>query len=174
MLVSFFLRMDFEDFCHYFTDVVVCRLVERALLWPSSHWREVHRYGEWAPAPTSPGTPPSTILHGNHMLSLGNAKPGGTKQRGNRKEARLGESQQKGGRGGRCERDKAVKKATKEDEGGEVGGWEAQMDKRSRCGGCINHRDTFLHNPQVKLKWRLLNILMSARILNKIFFCLAF
>uniref|UniRef100_A0A8C3AGK8 Si:dkey-19b23.13 n=1 Tax=Cyclopterus lumpus TaxID=8103 RepID=A0A8C3AGK8_CYCLU len=33
--------MDFEDFCHYFTDVVVCRLVERALLWPSSHWREV-------------------------------------------------------------------------------------------------------------------------------------
>ena len=54
-------------------------------------------------------------------------KPGGTKQqqqqRGNRKEARLGESQQrKGGRGGRCERDKAVKKATEEDDGGEVGG----------------------------------------------------
>uniref|UniRef100_A0A3B4YGI2 Calpain-5-like n=1 Tax=Seriola lalandi dorsalis TaxID=1841481 RepID=A0A3B4YGI2_SERLL len=62
--------MDFEDFCHYFTDVVVCRLVERALLWPSCHWRERN------------------------------------------------------------------------------GGWEPQVDKRSRCGGCINHRETFLHNPQ--------------------------
>uniref|UniRef100_A0A8C3G8A5 Si:dkey-19b23.13 n=1 Tax=Cyclopterus lumpus TaxID=8103 RepID=A0A8C3G8A5_CYCLU len=70
--------MDFEDFCHYFTDVVVCRLVERALLWPSSHWREVRH----------------------------------------------------------------------------VGGWEAQMDKRSRCGGCINHRDTFLHNPQFMFEVR--------------------
>uniref|UniRef100_A0A3Q3GUC9 Si:dkey-19b23.13 n=1 Tax=Labrus bergylta TaxID=56723 RepID=A0A3Q3GUC9_9LABR len=64
--------MDFQDFCHYFTDVVVCRLVERTLLWPRSHWREER----------------------------------------------------------------------------EQGGWEAQVDKRSRCGGCINHRDTFLHNPQ--------------------------
>uniref|UniRef100_A0A8C6UH92 Si:dkey-19b23.13 n=1 Tax=Neogobius melanostomus TaxID=47308 RepID=A0A8C6UH92_9GOBI len=61
--------MEFKDFCHYFTDVVVCRLVEKALLWPRSHWRE---------------------------FSL----------------------------------------------------WDEQMDKRSRCGGCINHRDTFLHNPQ--------------------------
>ncbi|XP_044041049.1 calpain-5-like isoform X2 [Siniperca chuatsi] len=142
--------MEFKDFCHYFTDVVVCRLVERALLWPSSHWREVRHYGEWGPAPTSPGTPPSTVLHGNHTLSLGksNSKPGGTKQRGNWKEARLGESQQEGGKGGRCQRDKAVKEVTKEDDSGEVGGWEAQTDKRSRCGGCINHRDTFLHNPQ--------------------------
>ncbi|KAK9524775.1 hypothetical protein VZT92_017143 [Zoarces viviparus] len=143
--------MNLEDFCHYFTDVVVCRLVERALLWPSSHWREVRRYGEWARAPTTAGTPPSTVLHGNHALSLGknNAKPGVTKQRGNRKEARLGESQpKKGGEGGKCEREKVVKKVTKEDDGGEVGGWEAQMDERSRCGGCINHRDTFLHNPQ--------------------------
>ncbi|XP_019129892.2 calpain-5 isoform X1 [Larimichthys crocea] len=141
--------MDFKDFCRYFTDVVVCRLVERNLLWPSSHWKEVRHYGEWAPAPASLGSPPpTTVLHNNHTLSLGrnNVKPGGTKQRGNRKEARLGESQQRGGR--RCEQNKAVKKATKEDEGGEVGGWEAQMDKRSRCGGCINHRDTFLHNPQ--------------------------
>uniref|UniRef100_A0A8C4GW82 Si:dkey-19b23.13 n=1 Tax=Dicentrarchus labrax TaxID=13489 RepID=A0A8C4GW82_DICLA len=66
--------MDFEDFCHYFTDVVVCRLVERALLWPWSHWREVRLYGEWTP--------------------------------------------------------------------------------RSRCGGCINHRDTFLHNPQFMFELR--------------------
>ncbi|XP_073331445.1 calpain-5 [Pagrus major] len=148
--------MDFEDFCRYFTDVVVCRLVEQALLWPSSHWREVRRYGEWAPAPTSPEIPPPTVLHSNHTLSLGrnNANAGGTKQRGNRKEARLGESQQTGNKGGRCERDKAVKKAKKEDEGGEVEEWEAQMDKRSRCGGCINHRDTFLHNPQFMFELR--------------------
>ncbi|XP_031707097.1 calpain-5 [Anarrhichthys ocellatus] len=149
--------MNLEDFCHYFTDVVVCRLVERALLWPSSHWREVRRYGEWARAPTTTGTPPSTVLHSNHALSLGknNTKPGVTKQRGNRKEARLGESQpKKGGEGGKCEREKVVKKVTKEDDSGEVGGWEAQMDKRSRCGGCINHRDTFLHNPQFMFEVR--------------------
>lgn len=142
-------RMDFEDFCHYFTDVVVCRLVERALLWPSSHWREVRCYGEWAPAPSTTGAHPSSTV----ALTLGksNVKPGGTKQRGHRKEARLGESQQEGGkRGRRCQ-----KKVTKE-YGGEREeqdeGWEAQMDKRSRCGGCINHRDTFLHNPQVNLR----------------------
>uniref|UniRef100_A0A8C2GAL6 Si:dkey-19b23.13 n=1 Tax=Cyprinus carpio TaxID=7962 RepID=A0A8C2GAL6_CYPCA len=52
--------MEFEDFCRYFTDMVVCRLAEKSLLWPQTHWREV----------------------------------------------------------------------------------------RSRCGGCINHRDTFLYNPQ--------------------------
>lgn len=152
-----FLRMDFKDFCHYFTDVVVCWLVDRAPLWPSSHWREVQCYGEWTLAPTSPGTPPSTVLNSSHMLSLGknSAKPEGTKQQGNRKEASLGESQQKEGKGGRCERDKTVKKETKEDDSVVVGGWEAQMDKRSRCGGCINHRDTFLHNPQVKPKWKL-------------------
>lgn len=165
LMVIYFLRMDFEDFCHYFTDVVVCRLVEQALLWPSSHWREVRRYGEWAPAPSSPETPPPAVLHSSHALSLGrnNGKAGGTKQRGNRKEARLGESPQTGNKGRRCERDKAVKKAMKEDEGGEVEGWEAQIDKRSRCGGCINHRDTFLHNPQVKPSVETLSVLMSAR-----------
>ncbi|XP_047191955.1 calpain-5-like isoform X2 [Scophthalmus maximus] len=151
--------MDFEDFCRYFTDVVVCRLVERALLWPSSHWREVRRYGEWAPAPTTPGSlPPAAVLRGDYALTLGknNVEPGGAERRGNRKEARLGESQQEGGRKGRrCERTKAVKKATEEDDGGEGGGgWEAQADKRSRCGGCINHRETFLHNPQFMFEVR--------------------
>ncbi|XP_029311334.1 calpain-5 isoform X2 [Cottoperca gobio] len=148
--------IDFEDFCQYFTDVVVCRLVESSLLWWSSHWREVRCYGEWASAPTSPGTPTSTVYHNNHALSSGknNAKPAGTKQRGNRKEAKLGESQPKGGKGGMCKRDKAVNKVIKEDDSGEVGGWEAQMDKRSRCGGCINHRDTFLHNPQFMFEVR--------------------
>ncbi|XP_068444351.1 calpain 5-like isoform X2 [Clinocottus analis] len=145
--------MDFEDFCHYFTDVVVCRLVERSLLWPRSHWMEVRRYGEWAQAPVAAGAPPTADVHGNHAPSPGkiNTRPGVTEQRGNRKEARLGESQQKkGGEGGKYKRDKAVRKVKKkdEDDGGEPGGWEAQMDKRSRCGGCINHRDTFLHNPQ--------------------------
>lgn len=28
--------------------------------------------------------------------------------------------------------------------------WDREMDRRSRCGGCINHRETFLHNPQVQ------------------------
>lgn len=150
--------MDFEDFCHYFTDVVVCRLVERTLLWPRSHWREVHCYGEWASAPSTSGAPPSTVPQNNYALTLGksNIKPGGTKQRGNRKEARLGESQQ-GGKRRRRDPDKTRNNATKEyDGGGEVTGtWEAHMDKRSRCGGCINHRDTFLHNPQVSLNWKL-------------------
>uniref|UniRef100_UPI0037E96BCC calpain-5 n=1 Tax=Semicossyphus pulcher TaxID=241346 RepID=UPI0037E96BCC len=146
--------MDFEDFCRYFTDVVVCRLSERTLLWPSSHWREVRHYGEWSPAPASSGTPPPSALHGNHPLSLArsNSKPGGMKQRGNRKEARLGESQQQGGKRERGV--KTVRKAKEEDDGGEEGGWEEQMDKRSRCGGCINHRDTFLHNPQFMFEVR--------------------
>ncbi|KAM9836456.1 calpain-5 [Aulostomus maculatus] len=143
--------MAFEDFCHHFTDVVVCRLVERALLWPSSHWREVHCYGEWAPAPSTPGTPPCVVLHSNHLLTFG--KPGGTEMQGHRKEARLGERQHDGGgkRGGRCQ-----KELTKDgdEEGVLSGGWEVQMDKRSRCGGCINHRDTFLHNPQFMFEVR--------------------
>ncbi|XP_029382451.1 calpain-5 [Echeneis naucrates] len=142
--------MDFEDFCKHFTDVVVCRLAERALLWPSSHWREVRCYGEWAPAPSTPGSPPSTVLHSKYAL-----QPAGTKQRGNRKEARLGESQQEGRKQGGCERSKAVKKTMREGDGGEgSGGWEAQLDKRSRCGGCINHRETFLHNPQFMFEVR--------------------
>uniref|UniRef100_A0AAY5KZJ8 Uncharacterized protein n=1 Tax=Esox lucius TaxID=8010 RepID=A0AAY5KZJ8_ESOLU len=60
--------MEFGDFCRHFTDMVVCRLVERTLL-------------------------------------------------------------------------------LKED-GQLNGGWERQTDKRSRCGGCINNKGTFLHNPQ--------------------------
>lgn len=149
--------MDFKDFCHHFTDVVVCRLVVRALLWPSSHWREVRLYGEWAPAPASPETPPPTVPHSKLSLGRINSKPGGTKRRGNRKEPRLGESRQTGGKGGSCERDKAVEKTTQEADGREAGGWEAQADKRSRCGGCINHRDTFLYNPQVKHKRKYCN-----------------
>lgn len=105
--MSVSLRMDFQDFCHYFTDVVVCRLVERFLLRPRSHWREERLHGEWAPAP-SPHAPPP----GN-----------GATERGESRE----------------------RNSTTEEERR----WEA-ADKRSRCGGCINHRDTFLHNPQVE------------------------
>ncbi|XP_076017479.1 calpain-5 [Genypterus blacodes] len=154
--------MDFEDFCQYFTDVVLCRLVEKAVLWPSSHWREVHCYGEWVPAPTAPEDPSSTVLQISHIVTLAksNAKAGGTKQRGNRKEAQLGKSQLEGGRGGRRRGEvasKLEKKMIREhgNDSKEMStGWEAEMDKRSRCGGCINHRETFLHNPQFMFEVR--------------------
>ncbi|XP_054609593.1 calpain-5-like [Dunckerocampus dactyliophorus] len=123
--------MDFEDFCRYFTDVVVCRLVERAFLWTSSHWREVRCFGEWSPAPSSPDWPPSAAC----MLSW-------------RKDNQVGEFH-----GG----EKRPKKVSKNegDDGEELnGGWEVHMDKRSRCGGCINHKDTFLHNPQFMFEVR--------------------
>ncbi|KAK2899830.1 calpain-5-like [Channa argus] len=151
--------MDFEDFCRYFTDVVVCRLVERALLWPRSHWKEVRCYGEWALAPchSSASTSPSTVFQSNSALTVGNnnIKPGGTTQQGNWKETRLGESQQDREKEGKRGKQKAGKQVTKEEEYGNLtGSWEAHMDNRSRCGGCINHRDTFLHNPQFMLEVR--------------------
>ncbi|XP_068163834.1 calpain 5-like isoform X2 [Antennarius striatus] len=144
--------MDFQDFCRFFTDVVVCWLVEQALLWPGSHWREVHSYGEWAPAPAPPGTPPPpAVLQVNASLGVGRNH----ERRGKRKEARLGESQETRGRGGRRGRDEEVKESREEDDGGgDVEGWGAPADKRSRCGGCINHRDTFLHNPQFMFEVR--------------------
>ncbi|XP_076738351.1 calpain-5 [Maylandia zebra] len=141
--------MDFEDFCQHFTDVVVCRLVERTLLWPRSRWREVSCYGEWVLPPPTHGAPPPTVLQSNSTLTLSKSSngPGGTKQSGNRKEDRLGESQQEGRKRGRSKPD--VNKVTAEKGGGKVNGvWKVELDKRSRCGGCINHRDTFLHNPQ--------------------------
>lgn len=153
------LRMDFEDFCHYFTDVVLCRMVERALLWPGSQWREVHCYGEWAPAPSTSATP-SAVLKRHRTLSLGknNITSGGAKQQGSWKEATLRETQQKEQKEGKCWEDRTRNKSTEEEDSGELtGSWEAQMDNRSRCGGCINHRDTFLHNPQVNLKWESLD-----------------
>lgn len=160
--------MEFEDFCRYFTDVVVCRLVERSLLWPRTHWREVRCPGEWAPAPNTPGT----LLSRRQAPNLGKnaAKPGGLNQtqRGDRKEARLGERQRGGGGGGggravlgggrekmavAKEREKKTKRKEEgvKEEGEVDGGWDEQADKKSRCGGCINHKDTFLHNPQVSL-----------------------
>ncbi|XP_062305838.1 calpain-5-like isoform X1 [Osmerus eperlanus] len=164
--------LEFEDFCRYFTDVVVCRLVERSLLWRCTHWREARRHGEWTPAPSTHGTrPPGTLLPSRRAPDLGRivAKPGGTQQRGDRKEERLGERQRKGGPGkgggeGEVAKRKEGGKKTKikeekeEEEKGEEeetsGGWDEQLDKRSRCGGCINHRDSFLHNPQFMFEVR--------------------
>ncbi|XP_061565525.1 calpain-5-like isoform X1 [Cololabis saira] len=135
--------MDFQDFCRYFTDVVVCQLVERALLWPSSHWGEVQCYGEWVPAPTDPGGPPSTLPHSSMALILNNISHGGAKQQRTGKETWLGESQQERSKGRRCG------KNMKQKNNGKMSVvWDAQTDRRSRCGGCMNHRDTFLHNPQ--------------------------
>uniref|UniRef100_A0A3B5R6Z1 Si:dkey-19b23.13 n=1 Tax=Xiphophorus maculatus TaxID=8083 RepID=A0A3B5R6Z1_XIPMA len=111
--------MDLQDFCCYFTDVVVCRLVQRTLLWPSSHWRETQSYGEWAPSPDALGTAPlSTGKYSSSAQALSNIRPEGKKVR---------ESSQ---------------------EGTKRGAVIEEMDRRSRCGGCINHRDSFLHNPQ--------------------------
>ncbi|XP_031688162.1 calpain-5-like [Oncorhynchus kisutch] len=158
--------MEFEDFCRYFTDVVVCRLVERALLWPNTHWREVRCHGEWVPSPNTTGATPATLLPCRQASNLGKntAKPGEVNQtpRGDRKEARLGKRRRsgggEGGGGGGREKVAVAKKGgekktkRKEEsvkkEGEVVGRWDKHMDKRSRCGGCINHKDTFLHNPQ--------------------------
>ncbi|XP_056156637.1 calpain-5-like [Lampris incognitus] len=155
--------MEFDDFCRYFTDVVVCRLAETALRWPGSSWREARCFGEWAPAPANPKDSPSAVLHASLMPSgrRSATKPRANQQRGDRKEARLGEKRRGGDAGGggrRRRRNKAVAskdgptRGPEEENGKEdrkvEGGWEAQRDKRSRCGGCINHRDTFLHNPQ--------------------------
>ncbi|XP_072315325.1 calpain-5 [Eucyclogobius newberryi] len=139
--------MEFEDFCRYFTDVVVCRLGEKASLWPRSHWREVSCFGQWTPAPASPAAPLPLRTVPHRPTSL-KAK----QQRGNCKEARLGESQgpSRGPMGGAAVPVKSEEKASAR----LSGAWHEQTDKRSRCGGCINHRDTFLHNPQFMFEVR--------------------
>lgn len=134
--------MDFQDFCRYFTDVVVCRLAERTLLWLSSHWREVKRYGEWVLAPTPHVAPLSAALHSN---TANNARPERTEQRWNRREARLRETSREEEDRKSCEKRRSTDLEMN-------GSQEVLMDRRSRCGGCINHRDTFLQNPQVRMK----------------------
>ncbi|XP_036002289.1 calpain-5-like [Fundulus heteroclitus] len=118
--------MDFQDFCCYFTDVVVCRLVQRTLLRPSSHWRETQIYGEWSPAPADPTAAPlSSGKHSSTALTLSksNVRLEGTKRRGTK-----------------------VKEGNQE--GRERGEAAEEMNRSGQCGRCINHRDTFLHNPQ--------------------------
>ncbi|XP_056431633.1 calpain-5-like isoform X2 [Gadus chalcogrammus] len=164
--------MEFGDFCRYFTDVVLCHLVEKARLWSGSHWREESCFGEWAPAPGG------SVDHGAVLRSRGlTAGPGPAgggrrdgRQRGGRKEPRLGERQRAVAREGGKERvvkEKAgganeeesqgrwSKEEEEESQSVEVEGeWGACVDKRSRCGGCINHMETFLHNPQFLLDVR--------------------
>lgn len=155
--------MEFEDFCRYFTDMVVCRLAEKSLLWPQSHWREVCCHGAWTFASGIPTFPSSS-----YCLNIKNQRPSSglqwskqrPAQRRDKKEQRLSERQ----REGRIQREKQTnidnaeiktkqlkgrKECVKKQEGGMEMRWEMQIDRRTRCGGCINHRDTFLHNPQV-------------------------
>ncbi|KAJ8008326.1 hypothetical protein DPEC_G00103670 [Dallia pectoralis] len=152
--------MEFEDFCRYFTDMVVCRLVERALLWPKNHWREVRCPGEWAQAPNTPGTSTGTLFPSHPVPNLGkNTAPLGRvdqTQRGDRKEARLGEGRRGAGKDNAVVVEKkSIRTEVRLNEEGELdGGWEKQTDRRSTCGGCINHKDTFLHNPQFMFEVR--------------------
>lgn len=139
--------MDFQDFCRYFTDVVVCRLAGRTLLWPSSHWREVKCYGEWVPPPPLSPAPPPGAFHSNTTLSKNN-RPEGTQQGGNRKEAQLGKTLGQGGKRGDYDPRQERRNTDVETNRSQ----EELMDRRSRCGGCINHRETFLQNPQVEMK----------------------
>ena len=166
-------RMEFGDFCRYFTNVVLCHLMEKALLWPGSHWREESCFGEWAPAPGA------SLGHGTRLRPRGpTAGRGGGRQRGGRKEPRLGKAGARGGGGKeRVEKKKAGGANEEEEQGswseeeesqsGEVEGEGGTcVDKRSRCGGCINHMETFLHNPQVRTEdkytpWKT----------NSVFFC---
>lgn len=148
--------MEFEDFCSYFTDMVVCRLPEKSLLWPQTHWKEFRCMGAWTYTPVIPPTPSSS----DH-LNIKTQKPSTGLQWSKQMPAQRREQFQeekwkkiehqevKASTSKRGHR--PLKSESKKNPGGVgEGRWERQMDKRSRCGGCINHRDTFLLNPQVK------------------------
>ncbi|XP_066538035.1 calpain-5-like [Hoplias malabaricus] len=168
--------MEFEDFCRYFTDLVVCRLVERSLLWPWGHWREMRCSGEWAHAPTdstdrlptaSTASQPSHSQNAFSSSQWSHPAPVPA-PRGDKKEERLGERQldKRKLRGTKEKKKETGEKKARSIKAGErlpkkIGKelrvkeeemveeeWVREMDKRSRCGGCINHRETFLHNPQ--------------------------
>ncbi|XP_046707516.1 calpain-5-like isoform X3 [Silurus meridionalis] len=154
--------MEFEDFCHYFTDMVVCRLVERCLFWHWGHWRETHCTGEWTHAPVDSARPSASRSFNTKkvFLSSRRALPAAV-PRGDRQEERLSERQLHERRdhiviekkpGPTQSGERTTKKNEDEFQGNEERvvdeRWEKEMDKRSRCGGCINHRETFLHNPQ--------------------------
>lgn len=166
-MLYIFLRMEFEDFCHYFTDMVVCRLPEKSLFWPKTHWREVRCLGAWTFIPGVPPTlssadlpiktqVPSTGLQWSKQMPT---------QRRDQNEQKLSKKLKEG----QTHREKMIKrekqevkgrslreghrplkeKCVEKQKGVEERRWEREMDKRNRCGGCINHRDTFLYNPQV-------------------------
>ncbi|XP_051576338.1 calpain-5-like isoform X2 [Myxocyprinus asiaticus] len=157
--------MDFEDFCRYFTDMVVCRLAENSFLCP--HWREVRCPGAWTYASGISPMPSSSGCQNfkNQKCSTGPQwSTPMSAQRGDKKKQRLSERQKDGRSQGGKQKGKENKEVKAKPKKGVQGPikeqfvrkhngigerrWEKQMDKRSRCGGCINHRDTFLHNPQ--------------------------
>ncbi|KAM8881577.1 calpain-5 [Synchiropus picturatus] len=145
--------MDFEDFCRYFTDVVVCRLLENNLFWPRRHWREARCYGEWTPAPSSASAPLS-LLRSDIPTERSRDIAAPADHRRHREEAQLGKSQQGRGVNGkaRCQQADAKEDSSEKQEITES--WVTRIDKSSRCGGCINHRETFLHNPQYMFEVR--------------------
>ncbi|KAK1797096.1 hypothetical protein P4O66_008485, partial [Electrophorus voltai] len=148
--------MEFGDFCHYFTDMVVCRLVKRSLLWTRHRWREECLLGEWTHAPID------TPLKGCDWSYPAPASRGGRKEehldKGQQDQRRAyGEKQKKKEKGeeqawqvreGKRLQKKREKVHSREEEGVAEDEWEREMDRRSRCGGCSNFRETFLHNPQ--------------------------
>lgn len=160
-----FFRMEFEDFCRYFTDMVVCRLAEKSLLWPQTHWKEVCCQGAWTYAFGIP-LPSSSSCRLNIKNQRPSTGPQWSKQRPaqrlDKKEQRLNERKKEGP----IQREKQKKKESAEVKPKQMKGgkervnrqegvgmrWERKIDRRSRCGGCINHRDTFLHNPQVNIR----------------------
>ncbi|TRY85549.1 hypothetical protein DNTS_017172, partial [Danionella cerebrum] len=152
--------MEFEDFCRYFTDMVVCRLAEKTLLWPQSYWREVCCHGAWTYSSSISKLPLSSC-----RLNMKNQKPSELQwskkrpaQQQDKKEQKLSERHKEGRVHGRKLNKehadvkpkplKGDKENVKKQDGGIEMRWERRSDRRSRCGGCINHRDTFLHNPQ--------------------------
>uniref|UniRef100_A0A9J7YL09 Si:dkey-19b23.13 n=1 Tax=Cyprinus carpio carpio TaxID=630221 RepID=A0A9J7YL09_CYPCA len=104
--------MEFEDFCRYFTDMVVCRLAEKSLLWPQTHWREVCCQGAWTYA-SGIQPPPSSSCH----LNIKNQRPSTghqwskqrPAQRQDKKEQRLSERQKEGQIQGQKQKKKEVK-----------------------------------------------------------------
>lgn len=40
-------RMNFEDFCHYFTDLILCRLINTSYLSIHKTWEEEVMRGSW-------------------------------------------------------------------------------------------------------------------------------
>ncbi|KAM9501339.1 calpain-5 [Clarias gariepinus] len=159
--------MEFEDFCHYFTDMVVCRLVERCPLWHWGHWRETHCTGEWTHAPLDSTRPTDSQSKTQKVFSSSQWSLPVIVPRGEKKEKRLSEKQLHERKENWLKEKKTKdehktrptqkgKRTTRENEDEFQGKekavaeqcWRREMDKRSRCGGCINHRETFLHNPQ--------------------------
>ncbi|KAL4631459.1 calpain-5-like [Arapaima gigas] len=162
--------MEFEDFCRFFTDVVVCQVAKRHLLCPRPHWREVCCYGEWKRAPAEDLEETAVFGKANRtevpLDSLDWPGEGQTSPHGDQKEEKFGDTQRDkmGDRQEWMEQDKDNGRVTVMDRERETpthssvtaqqGKGSLHTSSRSRCGGCINHRGTFLHNPQFMFELR--------------------